>query len=116
MLGKSYVEELHRLGFDKVHEKFVNYDADIPPRHLYECYKNPSVAKWSAYHDCIVLCESLRGLRLTVASFNTNCFTVEFIFRHMGIWYLARITKSHNHVFPVQNGLEIGERYGLLLR
>ena len=112
----STANELRCLGFDKVHEKRVNYDCDIPVRRLYECYKNPSVAKWSAYHDCLVMCESLHGLRFSVSSYNAMSFTVEFIFKYSGIWYFARITKAHNHVHPIQNALEVEERYGLLVR
>lgn len=111
----STANELRCLGFDKVHEKLVNYDGDIPTRCLYDCYKNPSSAKWCAYHECLAFCESLHGLRFSVSAYNSMSFSAEFIFRFMGIWYFARITKSHNHVFPIQNAIEVEERYGSLV-
>lgn len=102
MLEKSIVEELHRFGFDKVHEKPVMYSMNTPIRTLRDCYKNCSKAKRDAWNYCVSLCCDMGGSHFTIAGYNCHCFTVEFVFYYLGAAYLARITRDHNHVTPIK--------------
>ena len=102
MLEKSIVEKLHSFGFDKVHTKPIRYMMCAPTRSLRECYKNCSKAKWDAWNYCVSFCADMGGFHFTIASYNSNCFTVEFVFYYLGAAYLARITRDHNHVTPIK--------------
>lgn len=102
---------LNCLGFDKVHTKPVTYSLNMYRLGLEDCYKNCSKAKWEAWDNCVRFCRKLDGFQLTISGYNTNCFTVQFIFKLGDLWYLARITRDHNHVTPIKNSDQIDEYF-----
>jgi hypothetical protein len=111
MAEKIDVGEMQFLGFHKVHKKPVTYSFNTSILSLEDCYKRCSDAKWRAWNYCTSFCRDLDGCRLTISGYNTNCFTAEFIFNIRGLWYLARITRNYNHVFPIKNSAQIDVYY-----
>lgn len=105
---------LNCLGFDKVHTKPVTYSPNaynVYRRGLEDCYKNCSKAKWEAWDSCVRFCSKLDGSQLTISSYNSMCFTAQFVFKLGDLWYLARLTRDHNHVTPIKNSDQIDKYF-----
>lgn len=108
---KTMRESLNFFGFDKVHTKPITYSLNMYTLGLEDCYRNCSKAKWEAWHGCTKLCDILDGHQLTISGYNSNCFTAQFIFKLGDLWYLARITRDHNHVTPIKNSDQIDKYF-----
>ena len=64
---------------------------------LFDCYERPSKHKWDALDYCKGLCDELNGDSLRIISYNTNVFSVGFIFvNEEGKNVFAYITRDNN--------------------
>lgn len=68
---------------------------------LFDCYDNPSRAKFNAYDYCLSLFREYNGSDFRIIGYNTFGFSVGFMFEKDGKKCLAYITKDHDRYFEI---------------
>ena len=92
MTSKAYTEN------NKIAQAHINAYDNSTINYLWECYDHYSQYKINAYNRCLDLMNSLNGWGLRILSYNSNVFTVGFLFNdpETGVIRFAYITRDYD--------------------
>lgn len=74
---------------------------NTPTRTLYECYNKPSYTKKQIWNALCTECLMRRGQDIKVLSYNSNFFTVAFVYPDpdTGVCFIQVATPKHDYTF-----------------
>lgn len=108
-MRKWTTKEINGINFEFNTKDFVKYHT-LQRCDIWDCYTRPSQRKENIFRGWADWFITLNSFDFTVASYNSNFFTIEGYFVYDGVTYFARITPAHNYLYEVeQTTLEVLE-------